>query len=371
MLNKRFIRSFSLMLIGLGVFFVNSSFPGGSALGKETRSNLIVNDNLRVINEIINYGAMAPSSHNAQMWQVKILSDHELIVMLDPNHTLPQVDPLNRESMISLGCFIENMVEAAPKYNLAANVRILAQNTADTEIAAVVFKPKTMDGNWDKAIENIENRHTLRIPYLKKELTKPDLNRLKGVSQNSVYFPLNSREGQYLKEAIIQATKQQVADDAKQNELAGLMRFSKKEAAANKDGLTPEMMGLSGIAKWFVTTFFNQNTVLSKSFRKQTVSTVKKQAENCAGFIIISSPDQSIESLVNSGRTLEKLLLKATELKIAVHPLSAPLEESPWQEEIAGAIGIKQEVQMILRVGYVKDYGKPVSQRRAVTIIQP
>ncbi len=375
MFKKWFGSSLLLVLTGLGLLLVNPNWlqtsPTGAVFGKETGSNFIENDNLRIIKEIINYGALAPSSHNAQMWQVKIVSVHEIIVMLDQERTLPQVDPLNRESLISLGGFIENMVAAAPQYNLEADVRILTQKPTDTEIAAVTFKTKTMGDSSDEVIANIKNRHTIRIPYLKKELTEQDLNRLKAISQNISYFPLNSNAGQYLKTAIIQATKQQVADDAKQMELAGLMRFSKKDAAAKKDGLTPEMMGLSGIAKWFVTTFFNQNTVLSKSFREQTVATVKKQAENCAGFIMISSPDQSVESLVNSGRTLEKLLLKATGLKIAVHPLSAPLEESPWQEEIAGKIGVNQEVQMLLRVGYVKDYGKPVSKRRAVTIIQP
>jgi hypothetical protein len=77
------------------------------------------------ITKIINYGSLAPSTHNAQMWRVKIIAEDKIQVLLDPHHILPQVDPQNRESLISLGAFIENMVEAAPYFGLQPEVSIL------------------------------------------------------------------------------------------------------------------------------------------------------------------------------------------------------------------------------------------------------
>jgi hypothetical protein len=319
---------------------------------------------------IIRYGALAPSSHNAQMWKVKIVSEHEIIVMIDQAHILPEIDPGNRESLISLGAFIENIVESAPKYNLQAEVTILAQNSTVQEIAKIIFKPDDNGlGSKVQRVEALKNRHTIRAPFLTKELTEPDRDQLISTGQNLNYFPLGSVVGQSLKEAIIQSTRQQAANDKKQGELADWIRFSKKEAKRKKDGLTPEMMGLSGIAKWYVSAFFNHNSVLSKSFREQTVTTAKIQSENCAGFVILSSPDNSVESLVNAGRNLERFLISAAGMQIAVQPMSAPLEESPWKEEIGTRTGLIQPVQMLLRVGYVKNYGYPVSLRRNVSVI--
>ena len=106
---------------------------------------------------------------------------------------------------------------------------------------------------------------------------------------------------------------------------------------------------------------------MTKSFRQQTVATTKKQAENCSGFVLLTSDDNSMASLINSGRLLEKFLISAAGNKLAVHPMSAPLEESPWKEEFSQKVASKKPVQMILRVGYVKDYGHPVSLRRKVT----
>ena len=368
---KRFFCRFMLICSVTSFVFGNPFNLPVAAESPDGKSG-INNGAIAKLHKIIAYGALAPSTQNAQMWKVKFLSDHVLLVMLDRNHALPRVDPENRESLISIGAFIENMVEAASAFGFQVSVQVLAQNAAATDIARLDFTPSTNDSiDADRILGNIANRHTLRIPYYRKALLDTDYTSLLTANHNCRYFPLGSREGQYLRTAVIDATRQQVFNDQKQQELAALIRFSKKEALAQKDGLTPEMMGISGLAKWFVSIFYNQKTVLGRSFRNQTIAAARKQAENCAGFIVLTSPDSSAESLLNAGRDLERLLIQATGLKIAVQPMSAPLEESPWRESVGSRIGLNGTAQMILRVGYVSDYGKPVSLRRDVTIVEP
>jgi hypothetical protein len=323
------------------------------------------------ITETIHYGSLAPSSHNAQMWKIKMVAENKLQVQMDQQHILPQVDPENREAFISLGAFIENMVEAAPTFGLQPEVTLLDQSPNDPEVAEITFYPKApVSTNLPSVntLDNIKNRHTIRTPYIRKPLSDQDAKWIQTLGPQYHYFALKTPSGDYIQEAIIQATKQQVANDKTQKELAGFMRFSKKEAEKEKDGLTPEGMGLSGIAKWFVSTFFTQKTVMSKSFRSQTVTTATKQVENCSGFVVIASDDNSVTSLINSGRSLERFLITATGKKLAVHPMSAPLEETPWKETFSKKLAIPGRCQMILRVGYVKDYGHPVSLRRPVPI---
>jgi hypothetical protein len=334
-----------------------------------SRTGNVANDHLETkVRQIISYGSLAPSSHNAQMWKIKEVAANQIRVLIDQRHTLPQVDPENRETLISLGAFIENMALAAPYYDLRARVNLIARSSNDPEITAVTFEPKTDQSLTHDGLDNIKNRHTIRTAYLTQKLREQDVAWLKTFGTELHYFPLSGKEGQYLQAAIVQATRQQVTADNKQKELAGWFRFSKKEAEQTKDGLTPDGMGLKGIVKWFVSTFFTRDTVMSKSFRNQTVTTVKKQVEKCSGFVVITAVDNSVAALVNSGRLLERFLIQATGRKLAVQPLSAPLEESPWKKTIASKIGVDQTVQMILRVGYVKDYGYPVSRRREVMI---
>lgn len=319
--------------------------------------------------ELIQYGALASSSHNAQMWKVKVVTDRELVVLMDRDHLLPRVDPDNREALISLGTFVENIVAAAPARNLRADVAVLSRQAsgASDEIVRITFTKAT--GNPEDLTSHIRERHTIRTPFLKDDLKPDDVSALTGLASAARYFPLSSAQGEYIQAAIVDAIRQQTYDDKKQAELAGYMRFSKREAKDRRDGITPAMMGLSGIRKWFVETFFTRKTVMSDSFRKQTVSTATAQAENCAGYFVLTSPDDSVEALISAGRLLERFWLKATALKVAVHPMSAPLEEAPWKDEIGHRLGIDGKIQMVLRVGYVKDYGHPVSGRREVPIV--
>lgn len=322
-----------------------------------------------ILHELIQYGALAPSSHNAQMWKVKVVSSREFIILMDRDRLLPQVDPNNREAFISLGAFIENIVAAAPAHNLRADVAVSTQRDSGDEIAKITLLEAA--GNMEDAAPHIRERHTIRTPFLKTALEPDHVSALISVAKNGEvqYFSLSTTQGEYIRSAIIDAVRRQTDNDKKQAELADYMRFSKKDAESKRDGITPAMMGLSGIQKWFVQTFFTRKTTMSDSFRKQTVDAAKMQAENCAGYFVLAGPDDSIEALINAGRLLERFWLKATALRVAVHPMSAPLEEEPWKTEIGHRLGIEGKVQMVLRVGNVEDYGHPVSQRREVPII--
>jgi len=320
--------------------------------------------------KILEYGARAPNSHNAQMWAIQIITDDEIAILFNSERALPAVDPKNRESMISIGAFIENIVEAAGAYGLTSTVSVVAHEATDKKIATIRFTA-SQDEPSKLAFDDIAERHTIRTPFLTRELSSLDLATIRSIDNEIAYFPYGTPQGQYLKAAIVQSMQEQVENEAQEAEFAAWVRLNDKEAQQSHDGLTwKKAMGLSGIKKWFASTFISRRALMSKSFRSQTVETVKGQASSCAGFIVVSSQDNSVESLINAGRTLEKLWLVATHLKIAVHPMSSPLEESPWNNEIAGRLGVGPEVQMLLRVGYVKNYGGPDSLRIEVPIME-
>lgn len=54
------------------------------------------------------------------------------------------------------------------------------------------------------------------------------------------------------------------------------------------------------------------------------------------------------------------------ERTIAAHPMSQALEEAPWRDGLAAALGLPRPIQFLVRVGYVDRYPEPVSPRRAL-----
>lgn len=157
------------------------------------------------------------------MWKVKPVSGQSFILALDATRLLPAVDPENREALISLGAFLENVVTISPQYGRQAEVEIIAKTNREEEVALVTFVQSNDEEG--KALarqqeELIKTRHTLRKPYKKEELDAGDLSALQAIFPGSgiqcFYFPLRSAEGTYLADAIVAAMAKQVASDEKQ-----------------------------------------------------------------------------------------------------------------------------------------------------------
>ncbi len=97
-------------------------------IGVEKESEINMKNKMNIsaeLQDIIRMGTLAPSSHNAQMWKIKIIDENEVLVLWDKNRKLESSDPQNREALISIGAFIENFVEGAKKYNYEVELKAL------------------------------------------------------------------------------------------------------------------------------------------------------------------------------------------------------------------------------------------------------
>ena len=125
-------------------------------------------------------------------------------------------------------------------------------------------------------------------------------------------------------------------------------------------------MDLNGIPGWVVRNFYDQASVMDNKFRDQNISNVIKQVSESAGWMLITSKDNSVASLIETGKQMQRLFLKVRDKNIAMHPMSQILEESATLTSINQLLGINENIQFMMRIGYVKEYPNPVSLRRAV-----
>src|SRR5262249_59581465 len=72
---------------------------------------------------LLYYASLAPSGHNAQPWTVR-LDGRDIWVGTDSARWLPKVDPANREVMLSVGAFLENLITAAPAHGFVADYEV-------------------------------------------------------------------------------------------------------------------------------------------------------------------------------------------------------------------------------------------------------
>jgi hypothetical protein len=358
------------------------AITGGTVLAGGTTAYLLsdrrnlVRDDLKPANsrgnvlkpdeEVILYlASLAPSGHNTQPWFVQYLEPYHWIIGNDKSKWLPAVDPTQRETVLSIGTFIQNLEYAADSLGYVCQWNLLATTNQDERVMEVKLSQGASKKDFDTTA--IKNRRTVRSDFLSEVLKKEDVAVLiNGEPEVIQYLPVESKESQFINEQTIEANRLQSYRDAAQHELADWLRFSSKDADQQRDGLTTASMEIKGISGWVVRNFYGKDKVMQNDFRKQSIEMVKTQVAQSAGWILLTSKDETVATLLDTGRRMQRLFLKVREKSIAIHPMTQILEEAATKQTLRQSIGINDNIQFILRAGYLKSYPPPVSLRRPV-----
>ncbi len=304
------------------------------------------------------YSSIAANSHNTQMWSVKLYTnENRLQISIDESRVLSVVDNEKREAYISLGCYIETMCVAFDAYGYDTQVNcddLTVQFTYSKRANAAVDNSK---------LALIDKRHTDKSAFsnskIKQETASAILNKYSDIS----VYQNGDENFAYVKRVSMDAVTVQSANQAYRDELAEWMRFSDKEAESKLDGITADMIGLKGIVKTFYYWTTTRESAKGDKFAQQGIDTAKKQLNNCGAFAIITGGN-TFEELINTGRKTQAFWFDCAENNIAVQPFSAALETKPFSSSIQNDLGVTAPVQMILRLGYVDEYGTNCGLRR-------
>lgn len=315
--------------------------------------------------EILFLASLAPSGHNTQPWFVIPLAPWHWIIGNDRRRWLPAVDPEQRETLLSLGAFLENLEKAAGAFGYACRWTLLGASNQNERVMEVQL---IKGGSRNTAtVESMKGRRTMRAGFSREALRNEDLTHLvAGESGLIHYLPTGSKEARYIDAQTIEANRLQAARDPAQQELADWIRFRSDEARKHRDGLTTGGMEITGFAGWVVRNFYDKASVQTADFRERGIAQVRREVAASAGWLLITSKDASVAALLDTGRRMQRLFLKVRARRIALHPMTQILEEPSTKLALRPTIGIDDPVQFILRVGYVVDYPPPVSLRRPV-----
>ena len=316
--------------------------------------------------EILFLASLAPSGHNTQPWFVQYLEPYHWIIGNDQSKWLPAVDPTQRETILSIGAFIQNLDYAAGDFGYVCDWKLLATTNQDEQVMEVKLIEEVTRNVFD--ISKIKNRRTVRAGFLSDALKSEDLNYLIKLEPEFVhYLPVNSRESQYINEKTIEANRLQAYRDPAQKELADWIRFSSENAEKHRDGLTTASMEIEGFSGWVVRNTYSKDDVMKEDFRERGIDIIKQEVSESAGWILITSQDNSVAALLEAGRRMQRLFLRVREKEIAIHPMTQILEEPSTQQASKSVNWDQRKYSVhITSTGYLKNYPSPVSLRRPV-----
>lgn len=313
---------------------------------------------------ILTNASKAPSGHNTQPWTVKIMTESEWTIGWDKSRSLPAVDPGNRELLLSIGAFCEGIKIAAKNEGLESRIEVTGRTNFSSDLVKIRFSESERSCGM---IDALQKRRTIKNGHQPRAIENGDLKYItSGVGSGIYSFNKGSREASLLEAAVLESNKIQVWRDEAQKELGEWIRWSDSDVQKYRNGLSAAGMEITGFSGWYVRHFFNKEDVMSKSFRGQTVDIIQKFLSSYGSWIIITSEKEDCKSLINAGGDFLKLSLNSVNKNIAIHPMTQPLEEKGFADNLRKKLGIKEKIQFILRAGYVNEYPLPVSERMQV-----
>jgi len=318
--------------------------------------------------DILYLASLAPSGHNVQPWTIKMISEDHWLIGTDSTRWLPVIDPENRELLISIGAFLENLIIAAGAKGYEVENHIIAKTSKDQDLLEVKLHKVDHSNGFD--LTNIGLRRTVRNNLLTDALSNHDIEFIIGENNDSFfYFPRSSPEGQHMGEGTLLANKSQTYQNAAQEELANWVRWSNKDVEKFRNGLTAETMEIEGVFRWYVKNFYSPKDVLADSFRETTIKKIAEQVATGSGWLLMTSKDSSVSELIKVGKKLQQIWLGVRDRQIAIHPMNQMIEDVAMRTKLSSTLRVAGDVQLLLRVGYSKNYPKPVSPRMSLQTI--
>ncbi|MBR6177509.1 MAG: nitroreductase [Bacteroidales bacterium] len=292
---------------------------------------------------LISFAICAPSGHNSQPWKFQT-TENQIIVMPDMSKTLKVVDGENRELFISLGCAVENMQIAATLYGYESDYEYI-----DGKIVVTFRQSETVTP--DPLLDQIKKRHTHRGEFTGKKIPSDLIKILQSVEKEEntdfTIFDGETNEAKLIKEKIYLGNDIQMSDTAFKNELVEWMRFNKKDIKENQNGLCYNVLGFPATPK-----FVGKKMVrmfLSPKAQNKTDNGVNNSA---SAFCLFSTAAKSEADYIAVGKTLERVLLKITELNLAYSFSNQPCEVEPLSLKLREELSLTNYPSVVIRIGY-------------------
>ena len=280
--------------------------------------------------KILEYAVYAPSGDNSQPWRFEV--DGNKIFqynMADADNIF--LNFKQSGSYVSHGAVIENIVIAASNFGYRVDVALFPDKE-EKDLVAVLEIQKDDSVKKDFSAQFIKERCTNRRYYFDKGIETEKINSLISIVKNMNFGNLRfvtSKED--VEEVGSASTLMEVI--ALRNELVHKLFFSgivwtEEEHAEKKKGLYLKTLELPlpvqylfrVIKNWNMMSLLNHVGLAEKAAQANAVTNSKS-----AAFGIITMKNTNSEDFVNTGRTMQRMWLKATEQGLALQPITGLL----------------------------------------------
>jgi len=281
----------------------------------------------------------APSIHNTQPWRWRV-TDNELDLHLDRSRGLEVTDPASRLAVLSCGAALHHALVSLAAAGWHAIIARLPDPSHPDHLAQLRLDhriPVTPAAR--RHLQTVGLRHTDRRPTLD---TPVDAERLRSVvaaveSAGARLHLLRHHQVYDLAAAADHAQRSESDDAAWQAELGYWTGGTRPLGSGIPDAAIPDRAP--------------QTTVPGRDFGHDGDLTVSAAHDHAAVFGILYGPEDGRLDWLRAGEALSAAWLTATELGVAVLPLSATVELVTTRERMRHLLADLGHPYLVLRFG--------------------
>ncbi len=325
-------------------------------LGQKHRDTIRNTDISNLTNEekiklFLQYGTLAPSTHNTQPWKFSIQGDI-LKVFADFSKKIPIADPTGRDMYISIGALIKNIELSSKEYGVKASIELIDKSKNDELVAEIRFSNLNNAKNSEKSmvINGIIKRQNYR-GFFEDLPDKANFNEI----LNSVIS----------RRSIVGATvadKKDVIEELAQLTVKGLKKayatkeFRKEIGSLINHNLSRKKYGLHGYSLRMNTP---QSLIVPKIVKRKDIGT-KLGALNYKSFvtspvvIVLTSQNDDRKSWLAIGQVMEEFMVRASAADMATSIYTAAIEMPGMRGEVSKVLKLNKnnKPQILFCVGY-------------------
>ncbi len=295
---------------------------------------------------LLRYAVLAPSGPNNQPWKLAVNGD-EVAVMADFERTLPDVEPTNRTTYMSLGCLLTNLLLAAEHFDLGYEVERFPDGVDAETIAVVKFREDVDKLQFPPDLfDEIVERHTNRGGYDDRPIEPEKIEEMQEAIEGEGFRldVLTEPEGRAeMAEVLGESHRIQLGNKAFRKDLARWIRANNEDAW---DGLPGYAFGYSDFESYFGKFIFGAFDTSTSRARKEMAL---MKASPAVGILSTDAEDRRI--WVEAGMRFERLFLTATKLGVRFDLFSQPVAIEELRQRMAETLDVNYP-QILIRMGY-------------------
>jgi hypothetical protein len=318
---------------------------------------------------VVHDALWAPSPHNTQPWQVRLLSGREAELWAPADRLLPVEDPEGRFLTAGLGIFLEALDVAAGARGLGLEFEYvhppLGVGAQQQALAArLELVERTEPSRFH--VDLLARRRTSRLAYDGRPPPAPALRELTAIAAEAGHEARFSSDRELVDWVVglnADTVFYDLEEDGRREEIGRWTRPTDAEAARRGDGFSPSCLGFPAP---LVRLFFRRHGLFGNAaVRKAARALYLRSMRGTATIGWIGGPWRTSEDWLQAGRMLMRFWLALTAHGLYLQPFGSVITNPTAHARLAERLQVREgdrELWLLLRLGYGAE--PPRSARR-------